>query len=109
MDAFDRNRKAGGFSKRLTKQDSVSYIKKIAAEARIYNMSTGLKNTEEFLASVTEHVRFAVNEECASTADSDGCIPLPLTPPRASSNMMDPSSSVDVIATIRGIKWLVET
>jgi len=38
-------------------------------------MSTGLKNTEELLPSVAEYVQFAVNEECASTADSDGCIP----------------------------------
>jgi len=38
-------------------------------------MSTGLKNTEELLPDVTSSVQFAVNEECASTADSDGCIP----------------------------------
>jgi hypothetical protein len=38
-------------------------------------MSTGLKNTEELLPSVADFVQFAVNEECASTADSDGCIP----------------------------------
>jgi hypothetical protein len=75
IDAFNRNKKAGGFSKKLTKQDSITYIKKVAAEAAGYNMSTGLKNTEELISSVQDSVQFAVNEECASTADSDGCAP----------------------------------
>lgn len=38
-------------------------------------MSTGLKNAEELLPRVQDLVEFAVNEECASMLDSDGCTP----------------------------------
>jgi hypothetical protein len=34
-------------------------------EARIYNMSMGLKNSMDLLPSVQEYVAFAVNEECS--------------------------------------------
>jgi Glycoside-hydrolase family GH114 len=37
-------------------------------------MSMGLKNSEEILESVLPDINFAVNEECASTSNSEGCI-----------------------------------
>jgi hypothetical protein len=36
-------------------------------------MSMGLKNSEEILQQVLPYIDFAVNEECASTSNSDGC------------------------------------
>jgi hypothetical protein len=38
-------------------------------------MSMGLKNAEELLDSVLPYINFAVNEECASMANSEGCEP----------------------------------
>ena len=38
-------------------------------------MAIGLKNAEELLPRVSQFVHFAVNEECASMANSDGCDP----------------------------------
>jgi len=38
-------------------------------------MATGLKNSEELLPKVSRYVHFAVNEECASMANSEGCDP----------------------------------
>jgi hypothetical protein len=38
-------------------------------------MATGLKNAEELLPQVQDLVQFAVNEECASISNSDGCDP----------------------------------
>jgi hypothetical protein len=38
-------------------------------------MSMGLKNAEELLDQVQPYIHFAVNEECASMQNSDGCEP----------------------------------
>jgi hypothetical protein len=38
----------------------------MAAEARKYGMSTGLKNAQAILTSVRDDVQFAVNEECVA-------------------------------------------
>jgi hypothetical protein len=38
-------------------------------------MAIGLKNSEELLQRVSQFVHFAVNEECASMANSEGCGP----------------------------------
>jgi hypothetical protein len=38
-------------------------------------MAIGLKNAEELLPQVQSMVQFAVNEECASMSNSDGCDP----------------------------------
>ena len=46
-------------------------MRKLAAEAAKYGMSTGLKNAEEIIPSVIDVVQFAVNEECV-TVDG-GC------------------------------------
>lgn len=58
-DDFNRG---GGFQ--LTKDDSVAFLKKMAAEAKRYGMSVGLKNAEDILPNVTDIIQFAVNEVC---------------------------------------------
>ena len=73
-DAFNHNSgRGGGFFPKLTKQDTIKYFKKLAAEARNLDMAIGLKNTEELLPSLMDEIQFTVNEECASTNDSEGC------------------------------------
>jgi hypothetical protein len=54
----------------LTQNDAVTYLRKIAAEAAKYGMSTGLKNAEEIISSVQDVVSFAVNEECVTVDGS---------------------------------------
>jgi len=62
-DDLDRG---GGFTPKLTADDSVVFVKKLAAEARRYGMSIGLKNAENILPNVTDVIQFAVNEECTT-------------------------------------------
>jgi hypothetical protein len=69
-DAFgDEHTRGGGFD--LTKEDSIEYIKRLAAEAHSKHLSIGLKNAEAILANVSAHIEYAVNEECAIFRD--GC------------------------------------
>jgi hypothetical protein len=76
VDAFNHeDRRGGGFKKKLTKADTITYLGKLSKEAQKYNMATGLKNAEELLPQVQDLVQFAVNEECASISNSDGCDP----------------------------------
>ncbi|TLD35603.1 H(+)/Cl(-) exchange transporter 3 [Venturia nashicola] len=56
--------RGGGF--KLTKEDSVDFLTKMAAEAKRYGMSVGLKNAEDILPNVTSVIQFAVNEECST-------------------------------------------
>jgi hypothetical protein len=75
-DAFNHESgRGGGFLRKITKADTVAYIKKLSEEAARYGMSMGLKNAEELLDQVQPYIQFAVNEECASMANSDGCEP----------------------------------
>jgi hypothetical protein len=75
-DAFNHaSKRGGGFTPKLTKKDTIDYLAKLSAEAARYGMSTGLKNAEELLDQAGPYVHFAVNEECASMADSEGCAP----------------------------------
>lgn len=62
-DDFDRG---GGFTPKLTANDSVVFLRKMAAEAKRYGMSIGLKNAETILPNVTDIIQFAVNEVRAS-------------------------------------------
>jgi hypothetical protein len=48
----------------LTKDDSIEYLQKLAAEARKFGMSIGLKNAMDILSDVKDIVQFAVNEQC---------------------------------------------
>lgn len=65
-DDFNRG---GGFQ--LTKDDSVLFLKKMAAEAKRYGMSVGLKNAEDILPNVTDIIQFAVNEvECSAPSQT---------------------------------------
>ncbi|KAF2397001.1 hypothetical protein EJ06DRAFT_567809 [Trichodelitschia bisporula] len=65
IDAFgDEARRGGGFG--LTKQDSIAFVKRLAAEAHRLDLAIGLKNAEAILPSVRGDVQFAVNEECAT-------------------------------------------
>ena len=75
-DAFNHeSRRGGGFLRKLTKPDTVAYVKTLSDEAAKYGMSMGLKNAEELLDQVQPYIHFAVNEECASMANSEGCEP----------------------------------
>lgn len=56
----------GGFTPKITIDDSVVYMRKLAAEARKYGMGIGLKNAEEVLPKVLDIIDFAVNEECST-------------------------------------------
>jgi len=58
-DDFDRG---GGFKPKLTADDSVVFMKRLAAEAKRYGMSIGLKNAENILPNITDVIQFAVNE-----------------------------------------------
>jgi len=74
VDAFNHNSgRGGGFFPKLTKQDTIKYFKKLAVEAHNLDMAIGLKNTEELLPELMDVIQFTVNEECASTNDSEGC------------------------------------
>ncbi|KAF2666846.1 hypothetical protein BT63DRAFT_441894 [Microthyrium microscopicum] len=76
LDAFNHeSKRGGGFKPKLTKADTVAYLARLSNEAAKYGMSTGLKNVEELVNDVSQYVHFAVNEECASMDNSDGCGP----------------------------------
>ncbi|RDI84399.1 hypothetical protein Vi05172_g5748 [Venturia inaequalis] len=65
VDPFnDDFQRGGGFG--LTKDDSIVFLTKMAAEAKRYGMSIGLKNAEDILPNVTSIIQFAVNEECTT-------------------------------------------
>jgi len=53
----------------LTQQDSIQFVKRMAAEARQYGMSIGLKNSEQILPQVQNDIQFAVNEACQVAGD----------------------------------------
>ena len=66
-DAFgDESRRGGGFAVKLTAQDTVTYVKKLAAEAHSKGLAIGLKNAETLLPTLASSIQFAVNEECAT-------------------------------------------
>jgi hypothetical protein len=65
IDAY--NNGGGGFS--LTKSNSITYLKTLAATAKSYSLATGLKNAQEILPSVRSVIQFAVNEECVGDSD----------------------------------------
>ena len=69
-DGFD-NENGGGFKPPLTKNDTIAFVRKISRFARLYGMSTGLKNALDTLPYLERYVEFAVNEECAS--DEEAC------------------------------------
>lgn len=66
-DVYD-NEKGGGFRRPLTKSDSITYVRKLAREAKRYGMSIGLKNSGDILKSVQDDIHFAVNEVCPEIA-----------------------------------------
>jgi hypothetical protein len=49
-----------------SEESAIAYMSKLAAEASKYGMSTGLKNAQSILPSVTPFIQFAVNEQCAA-------------------------------------------
>jgi hypothetical protein len=66
-DAFgDEGRRGGGFPVKLTQQDSINYVKKLAGEAHAKGLAMGLKNAEAIIPFVASDIQFAVNEECAT-------------------------------------------
>jgi hypothetical protein len=65
VDAFSNSAGIRG----LSQTDSVIFIQKLAAEARRYGLSTGLKNTEQILSAVQNDIQFAINEGCQTSGD----------------------------------------
>jgi hypothetical protein len=72
LDGFS-NQNGGGFANKLTQKDTVAYMKKLAAEARSYGISIGLKNAQAILRSVQDDIQYAVNEECNTTGGRGEC------------------------------------
>jgi hypothetical protein len=66
---------SGGTYFNLTKQDSVNYFKKMAAEAHSYGMAVGLKNAQDMLSEVASDAQFAVNESCGESSGAVDCNP----------------------------------
>ncbi|KAF5023851.1 hypothetical protein F66182_4109 [Fusarium sp. NRRL 66182] len=66
VDGYQNNNGLG-----LTKQDSIDYVKFLAAEAAKYNMSTGLKNAGDIISSVLPYVQFSVNEQCREYSECE--------------------------------------
>jgi hypothetical protein len=54
----------------------VTFVRKLALEAKRYGMSTGLKNSAAIIRSVDDYIQFAVNEECAQLKECDAYKPL---------------------------------
>jgi len=73
-DNMDGYSNANGFG--LTTTDSTNFLKRMAAEAKKYGMSTGLKNALEILPAVLGDIQYAVNEECQGGADCTSYRPL---------------------------------
>lgn len=48
----------------LTEDDSIDFMKFIAAEAASYGLMTGLKNAASIIDDVIDVVQFSVNEQC---------------------------------------------
>jgi hypothetical protein len=53
-DAYSNS--GGVFEPDLNEDDAAAFVKKLAAEARKYNMATGLKNAEQILSTVRDDV-----------------------------------------------------
>ncbi|KAF2403538.1 hypothetical protein EJ06DRAFT_282217 [Trichodelitschia bisporula] len=70
MDGYD-NEKGGGFTRQLSKLDAIVYLRKLAREARRYNMAIGLKNAQAILKQVDNEIQFAVNEECVQMEECE--------------------------------------
>ncbi|KAF4630342.1 hypothetical protein G7Y89_g7805 [Cudoniella acicularis] len=49
----------------ITPGDVIIYFQKLAQEIHSYNMSIGLKNSQEILPNVSSLAQFAINEECS--------------------------------------------
>jgi len=69
VDGFD-NENGGGFTPPLTKNDTIVFMRKLSRYARLYGMSTGLKNAMDTLPYLDKYVEFAVNEECATEEEA---------------------------------------
>ncbi|KAF2156321.1 glycoside hydrolase family 114 protein [Myriangium duriaei CBS 260.36] len=54
---------------RLTKRDSIRYIRFLAQEAARYKMSCGLKNGGDLISSVLRSTHFAINEQCVQYSE----------------------------------------
>jgi hypothetical protein len=56
---------------RITRNDGIDYVKKLADLAHSYGMAMGLKNAGDILSEVIDDIEFAVNESCASSDECD--------------------------------------
>ncbi|KAK0556014.1 hypothetical protein OC846_001450 [Tilletia horrida] len=66
VDGYDNDNGLG-----LTKKDSISFVRFLAAEAAKYGMQTGLKNAAAIISGVLDVVAFSVNEECVQYQECD--------------------------------------
>ena len=56
---------------KLTKEDSVNFVKFLSETAASFNMSTGLKNAGSIISDVISDVHFSVNEQCVEYSECD--------------------------------------
>lgn len=55
----------------LKEEDSVSFVRFLAAEAAKHNMAIGLKNAAKIIDDVLDVVQFSVNEECVAEKECE--------------------------------------
>jgi len=67
----DDSGRGGGFNPPLSENDTIDFVKKLAAESHRNGVALGIKNAEDILPGVIGDIDFAVNEECATY----GCSP----------------------------------
>ncbi|RGP77982.1 hypothetical protein FLONG3_3939 [Fusarium longipes] len=56
---------------KLTKNDTIDYVKFLSETAASFNMSTGLKNAGSVISDVISDVHFSVNEQCVEYSECD--------------------------------------
>ncbi|KAF4946023.1 hypothetical protein FGADI_11527 [Fusarium gaditjirri] len=56
---------------KLTKDDTISFVKFLSDTAASFNMSTGLKNAGSVISNVMSNVHFSVNEQCVEYSECE--------------------------------------
>ncbi|KAJ4109693.1 hypothetical protein NW768_012129 [Fusarium equiseti] len=56
---------------KLTREDTVNFVKFLSQTAASFNMSTGLKNAGSVIPDVISDVHFSVNEQCVEYSECD--------------------------------------
>lgn len=61
---------------KLTKKDSIDFIKFLSKEAHARNLSIGLKNGGSIVKNVVDHVEWSVQEQCVQYEECDKYVPF---------------------------------